>query len=227
VFERFSETARHVLVLAEEESRRLGHGQVGTEHLLLGILADGNSFAARALTLSGATLDASRTKVAEAVGEAKDGVGAGALPFTDRAKRALDRASRLSLRQRAANVETEHVLVSVLDVEGTAGQVLRGLAVDLAGLRDALDSPFEARSSIAAMVSGPAPERGGAAEPGGGPAPDSAPVEPTDPRCTGCGSALTTALTHRVMASRTEAETEEFVVAYCADCGRVIGASKA
>jgi ATP-dependent Clp protease ATP-binding subunit ClpA len=209
VFERFSGSARHVLALAEEESRRLRHGQIGTEHILLGILADGNSFAARALMSSGATLDASRTKVAEAVGVAKASVGAGALPFTDRAKRALDRASRLSLRRRAAHVETEHVLVSVLDVEGTAGQVLRGLGIDLAGLRDALDSPMEERSSTATT------------------APEPNPVGPTDPHCAGCGSSLDTTLSHRIMASRTEAEeTEEFVVAYCARCGRVIGASR-
>ncbi len=116
----------------------MGHGHIGTEHLLLGILAEGHSRAAHALTGAGATLDGCRDKVVEATGSKVGGPRGGDPGYTDRANRALERAGRLSLRRRAPAVETEHILVSVLDVEGTAGQVLRGLTVDLARVRDAL-----------------------------------------------------------------------------------------
>jgi ATP-dependent Clp protease ATP-binding subunit ClpC len=206
VFERFSNSARRVVALAEDESRRLGHGQIGTEHLLLGILADGDSLAARALLASGATLDASRSKVAEAVGLNNRGSGAVDLELTDRAKRALERASRLALRRGDGYVETEHVLLTVLDVEGRAGQVLRGLAVDIASLRQAIVMATEERPDV--------------------PVAGSAPIEAVSPHCGACGSALDTALAHRVIASLGEAgQAQDFVVAYCSICGRVIGAT--
>jgi ATP-dependent Clp protease ATP-binding subunit ClpA len=199
VLERFSDGARRVVALAEEEARRLGHGHVGTEHLLLGIMSDGESGAARALVAAGVTLDGSRQKVAEAV-SAEGNSRAGDLPLTDRAKRALERASRLSLRRHDDQVETEHVLLSLLDVEGTAGQVLRGLAVDPARVRAALEAPSD-------------DERTGAAD-------------GASPRCAVCRSALDTALAHRVVTSHDEGgHRQDFVVAYCSSCGSAIGAS--
>ena len=197
VLDRFSNGARRVVALAEEEARRLGHGHIGTEHLLLGIMSDGQSGAARALVAAGVTLDGSRQKVAEAV--AAEGNGeAGELPFTDRAKRALERASRLSLRRHDDQVETEHVLLSLLDVEGTAGQVLRGLAIDPARVRAALESPSD-------------DPRAGAGH-------------RTSPRCPACGSALDAALAHRVVSSHGDGgHAQDFVVAYCSACGSAIG----
>lgn len=149
MFERYSDQSRRALDLARDEAVRLGHGHIGTEHLLLGILAEGQSRAALALTGAGATLDGCRDKVVEATGSKVGGSRSGEPGYTDRANRALDRAGRLSLRRRAPAVETDHILVSVLDVEGTAGQVLRGLTVDLARVRDALmvdgsEAPAEA-----------------------------------------------------------------------------------
>jgi ATP-dependent Clp protease ATP-binding subunit ClpA len=244
MFDRFSDGARRTISLAREESRRLGHTQIGTEHLLLGILAEGQTFAARALMSSGATLDGSRTKVAEA-GSAKSPApswGSEAatddLPFTDRARRALERASRLSLRRRSEQVSVEHVLLSVLDVEGTAGQVLRGLGVDMVGLRDVIDTAVEAEPSraergaagqgavLGVAVRGAA-ERGaerGVEEPVG---PAIGAIGPAMPRCAGCGRSLDTVLAHRVMVSRTASEdSQEFIVAYCSACGRAIAAAK-
>jgi len=198
VLERFSDGARRVLARADEEARRLGHGHLGTELLLLGIMSDGESRAARALVAAGATLDGSRQKVAEAV-SAEGSSKAGDLPLTDRAKRALERASRLSLRRHDDQVETEHVLLSLLDVEGTAGQVLRGLAVDPARVRAVLESPSD-------------DERTGAAD-------------RAAPRCAVCRSALDTALAHRVVTSHDESgHQQDLVVAYCSSCGSAIGA---
>lgn len=193
--------------LAEEEARRLGHGHIGTEHLLLGILADGESPSARALVATGATLDASRAKVAEAVTVTGGRGQPGPLQLTDRARRALERASRLSLRHHAEHVETEHVLLSLLDVEGTAGQVLRGLGVDLARVRAALGPMADDDRTT------PGPAEGG-------------PTVRASPRCGACGSALAAALGHRVLASPGEGrDPREFLVAYCSACGSAIGAT--
>jgi ATP-dependent Clp protease ATP-binding subunit ClpC len=202
VLDRFSDRARRAVQLAEDEARRLGHGHIGTEHLLLGLLAEGDSAASRALVASGATLDGARSKVAEAVGD--DHVGQN-FEFTERAKRSLERASRLSLRRRDESVGTEHVLLSVLDVEGRAGQVLRGLGVDLVRLREAVDAP-EAEDSTASPAAGPVPR------------------EHAPPRCGECGSELSDGLTHRTMTSRADdGSLREIVVAYCSACGSAVG----
>lgn len=194
-----------MLTLAEEEARRLGHRRIGTEHLLLGILAESECAAARALVASGATLEAARHKITEAVPVEGRGSDTGDLQFTDRANRTLERAERLSLRLHHEHVDTEHVLVSLLDVEGTAGQVLRGLAVDLARLRGTVDSTVEQAQAGAGTGDDPEPRR-------------------PSPRCGGCGSALATTLAHRVVTSRGEGQqSRQFVVAFCATCGVVVG----
>src|SRR4051794_16859899 len=99
VFDRFSPGATRVVTNAEHEARELHHAEIGTEHLLLGIVADGQSLAGRSLVASGATLAGCRSKVAEAVVRSAGGTAPGTLPFSDRANRALQRAGRLSLRR--------------------------------------------------------------------------------------------------------------------------------
>lgn len=193
MLDRLSGAARQAVGRAEEEARRLGHGHIGTEHLLLGILAGREDSAARALVAAGATLDGSRDKVAEAVPEDTSKVGD--LQLTDRAKRTLERASRLSLRRHDEQVETQHVLFSLLDVEGTAGQVLRGLGVDLERVRAALDSPG-------------APHR---ASP------------PRCAVCAAAlDTALAHRVVTSHSESRNR---QDFVVAYCSACGSAIGAT--
>ncbi|MGH9123415.1 MAG: Clp protease N-terminal domain-containing protein, partial [Acidimicrobiales bacterium] len=146
--ERLGERAGRVDDAAIAEARRMGHPYVGTEHLLLGLLSVEGP-ARDALRRAGVTAEAARAKVIEAVGDLdqspshagarpRQPVSAGTPDFSDRARRALERASRLSLHRRDPDVEPEHVLVGLLDVEGRAGQVLRGLGVDMAALqRDA------------------------------------------------------------------------------------------
>jgi ATP-dependent Clp protease ATP-binding subunit ClpA len=151
------------------------------------------------LMAAGVTLDGTRQKVAEAV-SAEGNSNAIDLPLTDRAKRALERASRLSLRRHEDHVETEHVLVSLLDVEGTAGQVLGGLAVDPARVRAALESPSD-------------DERTGDGD-------------RASPRCAVCRSALEKALAHTVVTSHGEGgHRQDFVAAFCSSCGSAIGSS--
>jgi ATP-dependent Clp protease ATP-binding subunit ClpA len=201
--ERFSEPANRVVEEAQNEVRRLGHPYVGTEHLLLGLISV-DSPTSDALAAAGATADSARDKVAEAVGRGSNGTPRDP-QFSDRARRALDRASRLSLNRRDPLVEPAHILTAVLDVEGRAGQVLRGLGIDVAKLRDAVD-PSVARAPLAeGPVTG-----------------DSTSVR--SPQCGGCGMSLDGRLSYRVMGADGDGERREFVVAYCASCGTAVGA---
>jgi ATP-dependent Clp protease ATP-binding subunit ClpC len=134
----FAADARHAVHLAHDEARALGHHQVGTEHLLLGLLATRDAPAAVALEAAGATLTSVRRKVTEAVGPG--GRADTAPTLSPRASRALGRAPRFARDDQAGLVTSEHLLLAVLDVEGTAGQVLRGLSVDLEHLRGSLST---------------------------------------------------------------------------------------
>jgi ATP-dependent Clp protease ATP-binding subunit ClpA len=203
VFERYSESAQDIVALAEEEADGLGHAYIGTEHLLLGLLSDRHNAVARALP-AGTTLQVVRRKVEEAVGNSTGGP-VGELSFSPRAKRALERASRFSLQLHAPHVEANHVVLGVLDVEGRAGQVLRGLGVDVGRVRDAAQRTGE-----------PA-----AAAPGAEPA---SPQKPSAPRCPACGAALDATLAWRALPAKGEGgEVRTFVVAYCAACESSLG----
>ena len=137
----FGTEARNAVALAEVEARALGHDRIGTEHLLLGLLADQASDAARMLADVGITLEATRSKVREAVGAARGPVvpTPGALPLTPRAVRALGRSVRFCHSRHVGVVASEHLLWGVIDVEGTAGQVLRGLGLDIETIRVSLE----------------------------------------------------------------------------------------
>jgi ATP-dependent Clp protease ATP-binding subunit ClpA len=235
VFERLSDRARNALALAEDEARLLRHGHVGTEHLLLGVLADADSPAARALVAHGATLDGSRSMVAEAVGE--QDLGAGADPqLTPRANRALERAQRLSLRRHDAQVDTDHIMLSVLDIEGRAGQVLRGLGVDLVSLHGALAALREEPGASPSTELPTAHAMPGQARPSE-PAPDDAALNDaalneatlngaSPPRCARCDSPLEKSLTYQVLTvSGSVPNPRDFVVVYCSICGTSLSAT--
>jgi len=135
MFERFTERARHVVVAAQEESKRVGHKQVGSEHLLLGLLWDETSLAAQALNSCGAWSDPARAAVAR---EARpDGPPADQIPFTSDAKRVLERALREAVRLGHNYIGTEHLLLGLLREEDSAGfHVLQELDVDVEQLRE-------------------------------------------------------------------------------------------
>lgn len=221
MLERFSREAAAAVTLAGQEARRLGHGHLGTEHLLLGLLAEGSNPASDALLASGASLVSVRGKVAEALASrnpgsaAEPGRVAGApdsdLPLTERASRALDRAGRLSLRQGNEEVCCEHVLVSLLDVEGTAGQVLRGIAVDPEAVKQALRR--------GGPGSGGTPEP----EPAAGAA-GSAPA--SEPLCAKCGAELRSSLDRTRLATGTGRHSIDVEVYFCRACGAALGAAR-
>ncbi|WP_406206018.1 AAA family ATPase [Kitasatospora sp. NBC_01560] len=130
MFERFTEGARQVVVLAQEEARRLNHNYLGTEHLLLGMLHEGAGVAAEALGSSGISLQAVREKVEEIIGLGQEAPAA-LLPFTPRAKKVLELSLREMTQAGRSHIGTEHLLLGLIrEGEGVAAQVLLRLGAD-------------------------------------------------------------------------------------------------
>ena len=124
MFERFTDQARRVVVLAQEEARLLGHGYIGTEHILLGLLAEGEGLAAQALASLEISLDAAREQVAEIIGQGT-GQPSGHIPFTPRTKKVLELSLREAQRLGDSYIGTEHVLLGMArEGEGVGVQVM-------------------------------------------------------------------------------------------------------
>jgi len=124
MFERFTDRARRVVVLAQEESRLLNHNYIGTEHLLLGLIHEGEGVAARALEQLGISLERVRTEVEEIIGQGASSP-TGHIPFTPRAKKVLELSLREALELGHNYIGTEHILLGLLrEGEGVAAQVL-------------------------------------------------------------------------------------------------------
>jgi Clp amino terminal domain, pathogenicity island component/UvrB/uvrC motif len=135
MFERFTERARRAVVLAQEEARKLDHGYIGTEHLLLGLIHEGEGVAAKALESLGISLKAVREQVVARVGRGQR-PPSGHIPFTDRAKRVLELSLRESGQLGHGNIGTEHILLAIVrEGDGVAAQVLTGLGADLLRVR--------------------------------------------------------------------------------------------
>jgi len=137
VFERFTDRARRVLVLAQEEARRLNHGFMGTEHILLGLLAEGHGIGARALASLDISLDEVRGTVEEIIGMAGT-APSGSPPFTPRAKKVLELALREALQLGHSYIGTEHLLLGLVrEGDGVAATVLVNLGAGLGRVRQA------------------------------------------------------------------------------------------
>ncbi|MBO0713941.1 MAG: ATP-dependent Clp protease ATP-binding subunit [Acidimicrobiales bacterium] len=135
MFERFTDRARRVLVLAQEEARLLNHNFIGTEHILLGLIHEGEGVAAKALESLGISLEAVREKVEETIGPAGN-APAGSPPFTPRAKKVLELSLREALQLGHNYIGTEHMLLGLVrEGEGVAAQVLVSLGADLSRVR--------------------------------------------------------------------------------------------
>lgn len=131
MFERFTDRARRVVVLAQENARLLNHDYIGTEHLLLGLIQEGEGVAAQGLLNLGIRLDSARSEVAETVGRGGQ-APAGHISFTPRAKKALELSLREALRLRHDYIGTGHILLGLLrEGDGVAVQVLEKLGSDL------------------------------------------------------------------------------------------------
>jgi ATP-dependent Clp protease ATP-binding subunit ClpC len=200
LFERFTDRARRVVVLAQEEARLLAHNFIGTEHILLGLIHEGEGVAAQALEALGVRLDAAR----EAVGRRGSGRGSpptSQMPFTPRAKKVLELSLREALQLGHNYIGTEHVLLGlVAEGEGVGAQVLREFGAELPAVRrqvmERLDAPGVAT-----------------------------PPPPDPPTCHGCGASLLNQIGSRAMAATDDAgvRLQPILVVYCRSCGRSLG----
>ncbi len=135
VFERYTDRARRVVVLAQEEARMLNHNYIGTEHILLGLIREGEGVAAKALESLGISLEAVRQQVEEIIGQGQQ-APSGHIPFTPRANKVLELASREALQLGHNYIGTEHILLGLIrEGEGVAAQVLVKLGADLNRVR--------------------------------------------------------------------------------------------
>jgi ATP-dependent Clp protease ATP-binding subunit ClpC len=193
VFERFTDRARKVMVLAQEEARLMDHGHIGTEHLLLGLLNEGEGVGAKALGEVGITLQAAREQVEQTVMSAPSAV-TGSPPFSPRAKTVLELSLREALALEHNYIGTEHLLLGIVkEGEGVASQVLTTLGADGSKVRHA----------VLRILSGFA--GGGAAD-----------GEP--PLCPHCGAGLK----QHASSSTLEVGTASFLVVYCGECGKAL-----
>ena len=172
MFERFTDRARRVVVLAQDEARGLKHNYIGTEHLLLGLISEGAGVAAKALETMGSKGEAVRASVIEIIGEGEKPVE-GHIPFTPRAKRVFELSLREALQLGHNYIGTEHLLLGLLkEGEGVAAQVLTKQGADLAQVRQTVIQMLsgyqrgddEGRESVGAGVGGSGgPERSNSA----------------------------------------------------------------
>ena len=172
MFERFTDRARRVVVLAQDEARGLKHNYIGTEHLLLGLISEGEGVAAKALETMEIKGEAVRASVIEIIGEGEKPVE-GHIPFTPRAKRVFELSLREALQLGHNYIGTEHLLLGLLkEGEGVAAQVLTKQGADLAQVRQTVIQMLsgyqrgddEGRESVGAGVGGSGgPERSNSA----------------------------------------------------------------
>ncbi|MEY4323079.1 MAG: hypothetical protein RL410_860, partial [Actinomycetota bacterium] len=135
MFERFTDRARRVVVLAQEEARMLNHNYIGTEHILLGLIHEGEGVAAKALEAMNISLESVRAQVEETIGQGQT-APSGHIPFTPRAKKVLELSLREALQLGHNYIGTEHILLGLIrEGEGVAAKVLETLGADLNRVR--------------------------------------------------------------------------------------------
>jgi ATP-dependent Clp protease ATP-binding subunit ClpC len=200
VFERFTDRARRVLVLAQAEARQLDHNFIGTEHLLLGLLQDGEGVAAQALTSLGVRYETIRDRVAEKVGSGSTTGGEGSPSFTPRAKKVLELSLREALSCGHNYISEGHLLLGLLrEGHGVAVDVLTSRGPDVEQVREAVLSRLS-------TVQPQAEVRG--------------------PRCPRCGGELEQALRYRLVQVVPEdgapGEPMNVVLVYCDRCKKVV-----
>ncbi len=160
MFERFTDRARRVVVLAQEEARLLNHNYIGTEHILLGLIHEGEGVAAKALESLGISLEAVRSQVEEIIGQGGSSPS-GHIPFTPRAKKVLELSLREALQLGHNYIGTEHILLGLIrEGEGVAAQVLVKLGADLSRVRQQVIQLLSGYPG----PTGAGPESGGSAE---------------------------------------------------------------
>jgi len=210
MFERFTDTARRVVVLAQEEARMLDHDYIGTEHILLGLIHEGEGVAAEALRTVGIGLDAVRGQVEKIIGRGQ-AAPSGHIPFTPRAKKVLELALREALQLGHNYIGTEHILLGLVrEGEGVAAQVLQKLGADLNRVRQAVIRLLGEKGqgpSVALQeeVEGETERHG--------------------PRCPRCNADLAVFATYRTITVPDEEEsaTRKAAFVFCRSCSYTLG----
>jgi ATP-dependent Clp protease ATP-binding subunit ClpC len=210
LFERFTDRARRVVVLAQEEARMLNHVYVGTEHVLLGLIHERQGIAANALESLNISLEAVRQQVEEIIGQGQ-AAPTGALPFTPRAKKVLELSLREAVQLGHNYIGTEHILLGLIrEGEGVGAQVLQKLGGNL----------NRVRQTVIQILSGYVP---GAEE-----MPPEAWTPPSGPRCSSCSLSLEGALAYRTLVATPfddEGDPISLLVLYCKSCGGIVRTS--
>ena len=160
MFERFTDRARRVVVLAQEEARMLNHNYIGTEHILLGLIHEGEGVAAKALESLGISLEAVREQVEEIIGQGQQ-APSGHIPFTPRAKKVLELSLREALQLGHNYIGTEHILLGLIrEGEGVAAQVLVKLGADLNRVRQQVIQLLSGYQGKEPATAGAGPQEG-------------------------------------------------------------------
>jgi ATP-dependent Clp protease ATP-binding subunit ClpC len=151
MFEKFTDKARRVVVLAQEEAKLLNHNYIGTEHILLGLIHEGEGVAAKSLEALGINLESVREQVQEIIGQGQQ-APTGHIPFTPRAKKVLELSLREALQLGHSYIGTEHLLLGLIrEGEGVAAQVLTKLGADTNKVRQQviqLLSGFQGKETV-------------------------------------------------------------------------------
>jgi ATP-dependent Clp protease ATP-binding subunit ClpC len=206
MFERFTDRARRVVVLAQQEARMLNHNYIGTEHILLGLIHEGQGVAAQALEGLGISLDRVRSQVEAIVGRGQ-GAQAGHIPFTPRAKKVLELSLREALQLGHDYIGTEHILLGLIrEGEGVAAQVLQKLGASLGRVRQ----------QVIGVLQGYTGGTGGSPRLREGPEPM--------PTCPGCLTELLESLRflHAEVPGDRDEPIRKAVIFWCGACGTTI-----
>ena len=210
MFERFTDRARRVFVLAQEEARTLGHNFLGTEHLLLGLLRESDGMAAKALSQLGVRLDDVRERVKETIGPAGSPT-IGSPPFTPRAKKVLELSLREALQLGHNFLGTEHILLGLVhEGEGVAAQVLVSLGADLSWVRQQV-------VQILSCQAPPPPAEG-----------EGIRRQAEAPRCGRCDASLSRSARYRMIDVSPDTDEPrrrplQAILLYCGNCRTVLG----
>jgi ATP-dependent Clp protease ATP-binding subunit ClpC len=212
MFERFTDRARRVLVLAQEEARLQNHSYIGTEHILLGLIHEEEGIAAHAFLRCGITVETARRAVEETVGAGAEPPG-GPPPFTPRAKKVLELSLREALQLGHSYIGTEHLLLGLIrEGDGVAVTIIQDLGVELGQLRQ----------EVVALMSGTTEDLGEEGEL------RSPAVHAGPPRCPRCRAGLSEEARYKVVdVPADDSESDEGVVSvtviYCNRCGTALG----
>ena len=217
MFERFTDRARRVVVLAQEEARMLRHDYIGTEHILLGLIREEDGIAARALEAMNISLANVLGSITDLIGEGQR-APTGHIPFTPRAKKVLEHSLREALQLGHTYIGTEHILLGLVrEGEGVAAQVLERYGANIDRVRQTVIELLSGYAGVQSAAVGAA-----SVEEAEAVLAWSASAE-SSPTCPNCRSSLAETLAASTLELKVGDETTMVKMAYCNRCGTALG----